>query len=198
MLFTVKPLGALLSLLFILCLAGCTTEKAVSPKIEEKPAVVHTIKKGSHYSDKNAVKQVNATALRFEVTFDSSAVYTSAKPNNQADINKLYGFSDCSTSHQVNSARFGWRWHNNRLEVLAYTYLNKKWDYKLLGAVPLGQPVPLELRVEEDKYVFVMYGQQVAMPRACTGTAEGYQLYPYFGGDETAPHDITISIKELQ
>jgi len=36
------------------------------------------------------------------------------------------------------------------------------------------------------------------MPRESTTTmAEGYQLYPYFGGDETAPHDIFIWIEKL-
>jgi len=30
-----------------------------------------------------------------------------------------------------------------------------------------------------------------------TATAVGYKLYPYFGGDEAAPHDINIWIKEL-
>jgi hypothetical protein len=35
------------------------------------------------------------------------------------------------------------------------------------------------------------------MPRAAaTVKAKGYRLYPYFGGDETAPHDITISIRD--
>jgi hypothetical protein len=31
-----------------------------------------------------------------------------------------------------------------------------------------------------------------------TEKAEGYKLFPYFGGDETAPHNISIWIKELQ
>jgi hypothetical protein len=32
---------------------------------------------------------------------------------------------------------------------------------------------------------------------ATTPKGQGYQLYPYFGGDETAPHDINIWIKNL-
>ncbi len=30
-----------------------------------------------------------------------------------------------------------------------------------------------------------------------TPLAKGYLLYPYFGGDEVAPHDINIWIKTL-
>jgi hypothetical protein len=30
-----------------------------------------------------------------------------------------------------------------------------------------------------------------------TPKGKGYRLYPYFGGDETAPHDISIWVKDL-
>jgi hypothetical protein len=32
---------------------------------------------------------------------------------------------------------------------------------------------------------------------AITTKAKGYQLYPYFGGNELAPHDMHIWIKDL-
>lgn len=200
MFFSVRARQILLSLLLGCGAVACNTVSEVTPvpKVEEDPGVVYTIKKGAHYSDQNNVTKLLTSRISFEATFDSSAVYTSAIPNNQADINKLYGLSDCNTSHHTNSARFGWRWYNNRLELLAYTYLNKQWDYKLIGSVPIGQAVPLELLLEDGKYIFKMYGQEVSMPRACDGAAEGYQLYPYFGGDETAPHDIKIRIKEVE
>jgi hypothetical protein len=36
-----------------------------------------------------------------------------------------------------------------------------------------------------------------AMPRTSkAAVAKGYKLFPYFGGDETAPHDINIWVKE--
>ncbi|WP_276496022.1 hypothetical protein [Pontibacter litorisediminis] len=198
MFFSVRARQLLWLCMLGLSVTACNTVAEVAPKVEEEPVTVYTIKQGAHYSDKNNVRKRTTHLIRFEVTFDSTAIYTSAKANNQADINKLYGLSDCNTSHHTNSARFGWRWYNNRLELIAYTYLDKKWDYKLLGAVPIGQKVPLELRMEDGQYIFRMNGQEVSMPRACTGAAEGYQLYPYFGGDETAPHDITIRIKDVE
>jgi hypothetical protein len=33
-------------------------------------------------------------------------------------------------------------------------------------------------------------------PDGFWGTIRRYYLYPYFGGNEFAPHDITIKIKE--
>ncbi|MCX2739245.1 hypothetical protein [Pontibacter anaerobius] len=196
MFIIVRVRHLLLPLVLSFVASACKTVTEVTPKVKEEPAILYTIKKGDHYSDKNNVRKITTSRISFEVTFDSTAVYTSMKAINQADINKLYGLSDCNTSHHTNSARYGWRWYNNRLELLAYTYLNKKRDYKVLGPVPIGQAIPLALRMEEGKYIFELHGQEVSMPRACNGAAEGYQLYPYFGGDEVAPHDIRISIKD--
>ncbi|MEJ8802263.1 hypothetical protein [Pontibacter sp. H249] len=156
----------------------------------------YVIKKGKHYSN-NKAKKLKAEIIRIEATFDSSAVYTTSDPKNQADINKLYGMSDCKTKHHTNSARFGWRWYNNQLEILAYTYVNKKREFKLIRAVEIGQPVTYELKLEDNQYVFTVNGTKVVMPRSCNGTGDGYLLYPYFGGDETAPHTIKIAIKNL-
>jgi hypothetical protein len=124
-------------------------------------------------------------------------MYTLANSANQADINKLYGVSDCGTEHHTNSARFGWRWLNGQLEIHAYTYQNKKRNTAYIGTVALGKPSIFEIKIEDNRYTFSLNDKKVVMERNCTGTGEGYQLYPYFGGDEVAPHDITISIKEL-
>jgi hypothetical protein len=38
----------------------------------------------------------------------------------------------------------------------------------------------------------------VQLPRHCTGSNyTRYKLFPYFGGDEVAPHRIKIKITEL-
>lgn len=159
--------------------------------------MTYVLKKGMHNADSNPLKSVSSAAMRFAVTFDSTAIYTTVDPANQGDINKLYGFSDCSSMHHVNSARFGWRWYNNRLELHAYTYLNKIRNSVFVAAVELGKETTCEIKTENDQYVFTCNGQTVTMGRGCNGQVSGYQLYPYFGGDETAPHNITITIKEL-
>ncbi|GHA58572.1 hypothetical protein [Pontibacter akesuensis] len=194
--------GRFLASFGVLCcaLTSCDTITEISPKETEtaQTHVLYTIPEGAHYCDKNTYKEVRTNYIKFEVIFDSSAVYTTALAGNQGDINKLFGLSDCNSSHHTNSARFGWRWYKNQLELLAYTYLNKKWEYRLLGAVPIGKAVACEIKAEGQQYTFSMDGKTVSMPRACDGDMVGYQLYPYFGGDETAPHAITIKIKEQQ
>ena len=70
---------------------------------------IYTIKKNRHRS----VIKVNRTkkqSFDIQVQFDESAQYTSQNPDNQLDVNKLWGVSDCGTTHSKNSIRFGWRW----------------------------------------------------------------------------------------
>jgi len=154
------------------------------------------IKKGAHYSTQR-VRLVGGDELKFGVLFDESAVYRTQDPQNQGDINKLYGFSDCASHHQTNSARFGWRWLNARLEILAYTYVDSQRQSKLLGVAQIGQTFEAGLRTEGQSYVFTFNGVETVMPRGCDGKGNPkYQLWPYFGGDETAPHEITIYIEE--
>jgi hypothetical protein len=159
--------------------------------------VTYLIKAGGHSSTNSGYKSLRTASMKFEALFDASAIYQSKLASNQADINKLYGMADCGSLHQTNSARFGWRWYNNQLEILAYVYVNKVWSYKFISAVEIGKPYTYELLLQDKQYVFSVNGQSVTMPRACTGTGSGYQLYPYFGGDEVAPHDVTIKIRNL-
>ncbi|HEX6914302.1 MAG TPA: hypothetical protein VF145_03630, partial [Chitinophagaceae bacterium] len=146
--------------------------------------VDHIIAQGTHNSDKNAYKPVNTSEMKFKVIFDNSAVYSTVDPWNQGDINKLYGFSDNNQDHHTNSARIGWRWFENQLQLFAYVYNNTVESDKLIAAVPLNQEISCSIRAAGDQYIFTVNGTTVSMSRAsATPEATGYQLYPYFGGD---------------
>ena len=158
----------------------------------------YNIRKGNHYAEGTAFKKIHQHELRFQVLFDSSAIYTNIKANNQYDINKLYGFSDCGTMHHENSARFGWRWNGKCIEIHAYWYNDSIRSNEFLDAVSIGDTAELAIKVLPRQYGFEINNNTHVFPRHCTAPGmEGYQLYPYFGGDETAPHDIRIRIKEL-
>jgi hypothetical protein len=159
---------------------------------------VYTIQSGAHYSDQNTPATFNGkSSLAFDVVFDSSAIYATQNPENQYDINKLYGFSDCGTPHQENSARFGWGWVNNQLQLHAYCYVNGERISQLIGSVPFHTVQHCKISVSGNTYVFQLNNSTVTMKRHCNSSnIDGYRLYPYFGGDETAPHKISIKIKE--
>lgn len=157
----------------------------------------YTIPKGGHYARESSIQAVETGGLKFVVRFDSSAVYRTADPENQYDINKLYGFSDNGQQHQQFSARFGWRWSDEALRLFAYTYNNGERNEQELGVVPIGAEVRCAIRAEGSRYTFSLNGTTATMPRrSTTEKAKGYRLYPYFGGNEPAPHDVRVWIRE--
>ena len=175
---------------------GITTKGSTAVKTNE--FVKYTIPKGEQYCDISTYSAVNYQQLSFVVKFDSSAIYQTVSSSNQTDINKLFGFSDNNAQHHQYSARFGWRWSNNALRLFGYIYNNSVMSFKELGTVAIGVETNCSIKVNLDTYVFTLNGKETTMPRASTtATAGGYKLYPYFGGDETAPHTISVWIKEL-
>jgi len=158
----------------------------------------YTIRKGQQYSDRSTLKFVETAQMKFIVKFDSSAIYQSISSENQFDINKLYGFSDNNAGHHQYSARFGWRWSGNALRLFAYVYNAGAVLSRELATVAIGTETNCSIEVSNSSYLFTINGITERIPRmATTPRAKGYQLYPYFGGDEAAPHDITIWIRTL-
>jgi hypothetical protein len=159
--------------------------------------VTYIINTGEHYSNNNGILlMTNISEMKFIAKFDSSAIYTSVIPINQADIHKLYGFSDNNTQHHDNSARIGWRWFNDELQLLGYVYNNTVRSNIFIKSVPLNTEINCSIKIIGNKYIFTVDGSSIEMPRTST-IQSGYKLYPYFGGDEVAPHTIKILIKDL-
>jgi hypothetical protein len=192
---------------FLLMIAAflCSCEKA-SPTIEDVPVstpvtvtafVQYNISRGGHYSDKNAITAVSLSEMNFKVRFDSSAIYQTNDPLNQYDINKLYGFSEGYDHHQ-NSARIGWSWNDGALRLYAYTYKHAVRDSKEITTVSIGNEINCSIKISGADYFFRVGNDSLSMPRAFnTPVASGFKLFPYFGGDETAPKDIRIFLQEL-
>ena len=158
----------------------------------------YNISSGAHYSDKSIVRSVNLSQQIFEVKFDSTAVYATVDPGNQFDINKLYGFTEGNHPH-INSARLGWAYHNDSLRLYAYAYNNGQRLSKEICPVKIGEVIHCSITLEVNSYLFSVNNFNERLSRALdTSHAVGYQLYPYFGGDEMAPHSISIFINELQ
>lgn len=157
---------------------------------------VFTIQKGNQNS---VVRNEDFTSQGIEVTviFDESAIYTFEDANDQSDINKLIGFSDCDRFHQLESARIGWRWFNDELQILTYVYNDGDLSFKLMGSVPLNTTIALSIVIQDDHYVFS--GDQLStltIPRA-SDCSDGvnYWLWPFFGGNQSAPQEVTIQVK---
>lgn len=195
-----RSFGIIFTSMLLLC---CAKEKMPGAPVtklsavEKRTVTDYVIKKGNHYCEQNQPEFINTPAIAAMVTFDSSAIYTTTDLFNQGDVNKLIGFSDCESQHHQNSARLGWSWNGKEVVMYAYVYANGVRIIKTLGAVSLQEAFACSVIAEKNTYYFKAAAYTDSIPRYC-GTNSGYRykLLPYFGGDETAPHEIRISIKE--
>lgn len=160
---------------------------------EEIGEKIYVIKEGSHESNRS-IEFFKDNTLSFQAMFDESASYFTQNPNNQLDVNKLMGFADCGGLHHENSARFGWRWNNGQLEILAYWYIDGQRNSQLLGTAQLNKYYDYTLKRTENAYTFNFDGNNFSVERVGCEFNSDYMLFPYFGGDEKAPHDIFIKI----
>jgi len=157
----------------------------------------YTIPEGEHYADRH--KRIETDNYKFQVHFDNSAIYTLPDAD-QHDINKLTGFSDNRSHHQRFSARFGWRYSDDELRLFAYVYNDGLWVEEEISIIKMNETYTCGIFVDKDQYIFYIeeLEKDVSMPRAATtAKGQGYRLYPYFGGNNVAPHDIKIWLKYL-
>lgn len=157
------------------------------------------IKQGGHSSKGKTIEELRNTVLEYDVIFDESARYTLPAAD-QADINKLFGFADCNSNHHENSARFGWRWNNEQLEILAYNYGNGKRTFTYLTSFKLNTSYRMKIELVDDKYRFsidgMMDSRDFQRGQVCNKGLH-YLLFPYFGGNQPAPHDIRIYMRRV-
>jgi len=186
-----------------LIISGCTKEAIlINTSPEAKPVTTTTttyttyvIRQGQHYCDQSTIKSVSTAEMKFVARFDSTAIYQTISLVNQYDINKLYGFSE-GIDNQYNSARFGWRWSDGALRLFGYVYKSGVRNSLEIGNFNLNSDIICSIKLNGSNYTFTANGLSISLPRGLsTLTARGYQQYPYFGGDETAPHTINIKIR---
>lgn len=157
------------------------------------------IGKGQHYSAQSTQTVMNVASIKCDVIFDSSAIYQNTEVNNQLDVNKLIGFSDCGAGHHENSARLGWNWNGSQIVVYAYAYSGTQRITLPIDSVKIGKSFYCSVEAIEGNYHFAVADKKVTIQRFCNSySGSFYKLFPYFGGDETAPHDIRIYIREKQ
>ena len=202
----ITPMKTLCLFAYLLFLIGCAKKFDKSDsgiglvkETEAKPGEysTFTIQKGAHYCDQNPVRSIVISDMKFMVKFDSSAIYQTELPENQYAVNKLWGFSEGTDNH-YNSARIGWSWSDNALRLYGYAYVSGQLHYREITAITIGTEISCSIKLAAEIYLFTVNGVSINLPRGPSSSqASGYQQYPYFGGNEVAPHLITILIKSL-
>ena len=156
---------------------------------------IFKIKEGKHRST-NKVKTINRDNIHFELLLTESCKYEALNPMNQWDVNKIFCFSD-GGGHKRNSARIGWRFVNNEIQLMGYTHYNGDFYFKKICVVNPDVYYDCRINCLHDRYEFIVHSDTVYMDRYLIYSNRRYLLWPYFGGDEVAPHDVTIRVKLL-
>jgi hypothetical protein len=190
--------GAVLTLV----LTGCDWFSN-APDFEDD-FITYVIRPGNHEAENTTASLQLQTSytLDFQAIFDESARYTTSNPGNVYDINKLLGFSDCGLHHHGASARIGWNYMDGEVRIYTYVYSNgERIPEQFLGVAEIGKIHRYKIEIQGDQYKFSMDDRVEYVPRKCEANPvvplPSYRLFPYFGGDELAPHEIRIKVRML-
>ena len=166
---------------------------------------VYSIHKGNHRSGLYFKPHYNLRELTYDVMFTDSCIYQLDKVN-QFDINKLFGLS--YGYHHTNSVRFGWRsvgYAGNKIDIVAYCYVNGQrvkdiGRHTFLTMIQTNKLYTLKIETLPTKYTLSVSDKDglIAHKSISHSTLPnwGYHLFPYFGGDCVAPHDINIILQQ--
>lgn len=149
--------------------------------------VIHKIAKGKHYSDNRYVAK--GYCLNTWVRIDESWIYEEKSPA----YNKLIGFSH-GLDPQKNSARIAWRCVDNKLCLAAMFHRNgNSPEFIYLKEVVVGQWCMVRVWFEwfnnEGSYNICVDGV-CAKKVGYKYKQDFFLCHPYFGGNDTAPHDM--------
>lgn len=163
--------------------------------------MIYTINKRFHFSNRFIHKILSfineKKRMSYKVTFNETCIYED-KTDDRFDINKLFGFSN--GMHHTNSYRFGWNCLDNKIHVYSYCYIDGKRISNEIGVVNINEQHIFTIYVNHDECVFTVIDDndkiQQDIIKITNRKIFGYRLWPYFGGNKTAPKKIKIDLEE--
>jgi len=160
------------------------------------------IHKGFHYCNKILYKLFNILhtnrRMSYYVTFNHTALYVDDTID-RFDVNKLFGFS--LGMHHTNSHRFGWNCLDGKVYIYAYSYINTERVINKICAIKINEEHRFTIFINNSgKSIFTVIDSEDNISQVILFVPKlrifGYKLWPYFGGNKTAPQKIEIKLIE--
>lgn len=109
----------------------------------------------------------------------------------QIDINKLWGIGFGNVlfdGPHTNSIRLGWNYNpnNDSINWWYYYYENSIRNYDYLTTSFINEDIEFPFQLKDESFLIGNKEIPYIYPQDRTG----YYLFPYFGGNRTAPHMI--------
>ena len=120
---------------------------------------------------------------------------------NDYDVNKLFGFTTKLTSPMDTSFRFGWNNETGEktVSIHAFWHIDNAMRSQYMGEVEIEKSYRFRITkgfafvdfsvIDEDGNTILAHHCPYIMK---SKFSFGYRLFPYFGGNEVAPHDILL------
>jgi hypothetical protein len=108
--------------------------------------------------------------------------------------------------HHYKSVRFGWRYDllTKSIEILAYWYEKGERKVESLCFVELGKTYRYSFQIVDEAHFLSIYEYLLGAYELLSekflympSSALAYPLLPYFGGNQKAPHDMTITVEKI-
>lgn len=147
----------------------------------------------------------NKKSMHRIITFDATAKYDLDGTEDDEDINKLFGWGYMNGGHHQDSVRLGWNYNNTtgRVAIYAYCYIAGERKAKWLCEILPHRAVLCMIDKIGNVYSFticdarntfyVYAGLDIPFEH---NKKLSYRLGNYFGGNNKAPHKITIKIQK--
>ena len=160
------------------------------------------IRKGWHFSLSNIlmrfIPRMGTKSVTYNFMFEKDSWFQAKDPDD-FDINKLCGFS--FGYHHKNSVRVGWTpmfSTPGNFTLYFYIYNNGERISKTFTNVRPGTEYDLTISFDDDKVSFAIKSEK--SPDVTSASEKfilpwfrlGYYLWPYFGGNKTAPKKIAM------
>ena len=113
---------------------------------------------------------------------------------NSEDTNKIIGLSD-NWHHHKDSIRIGWRYYKNKVELMAYLYVDDKRIVEHLCYIDKKENIDFLLEIRSDEYVIWINEYTKKYKRESRWNFLRVILKPYFGGKDKAPKNIKLNLK---
>jgi hypothetical protein len=168
----------------------------------------YPIKKGNHYASMSVLEKITGLRLKsgdysVKFRFSSSCYWSTPRNPDDHDLNKLTGIG-FGLNHHNNSVRLAWVpdfEQSGVIKIFGYTYDNRqdaqKHQSAYITSVRTVQICSARIESLSGKYRITVEGVSIEMENKSPDPNIGFRLYPYFGGNNTAPQDMTISIDYL-
>ena len=172
---------------------------------------IYTIKQGNHYaSGINFKLHSGLEKLSFSITPDENCLYDLGN-NNNMDINKVFGVT-WGLDPDNNSFRIGWNCYKQNGLIQYHYYIHNHgvripgptdpYDKTLLFESPAEVEQKFEISFYKNTNLIQIYSHWNNQFKTTNFNFGGVSCcgrynFPFFGGDQTAPHDMSCRIKLL-